>query len=399
MPHKPSFLLLFLLISFGSITAVAFTPALPEISLFFAVSTKTAALTIILFLVGYTIGQLLYGPLANRFGRKKALYFGIGLEIIASLLCVLAAPLHAFWLLVLARFLMALGACGGLKMSFTLVADTCTETQSRKIIAHLMMAFAVTPALGVAIGGFLAEHFFWTSVFYFMAAYGILLLLLTLSMQETAKALDQDALKWQKIIRKYAVTLTRPELPLSALLMGLGTAVVYLFASLAPFIAMQLMGLNPSQYGLWNLLPSLGVITGSQLAARLHHKLSAMQAIFIGAVIMLCGALVMFYAFLGGYHEAEFLFIPLLIMYIGMGFVYANASGIATAQCDDKSNASAMMSFINMGVATICVLLLNFIHNNSVMVLPVIYCILTGALLVFALILWLCTRHSKDVKH
>lgn len=384
---KPSFLLLFLLISFGSITAVAFTPALPAITQFFGISAKTAGLTITVFLIGYALGQLFYGPLANRFGRKTALYLGIGLEIAASMLCVMASPLHAFWLLITARFLMALGASVGLKMSFTLVADAYTQAESRKIIAHLMIAFAITPALGVAIGGFLVEHFAWVAAFYFMAGYGLLLLVLTFKMSETAKSLDLDALKFAKIINNYAATLRGFELPLAAILMGCGTSFVYLFASLAPFIAMEVMRLNPSQYGLWNLLPVAGVIVGSQLAALLSHTLSALKAILLGVVIMMIGSLIMFGAFLSGKIEALFLFMPLLIIYIGLGFVYSNASGMATAVLADKSNASAMMSFINMGVATVSVLSLNWIHSSSPFILPIVYCILVGSMFVFAFML------------
>lgn len=388
MQHKkPSFLLLFLLISFGSIAAVAFTPALPEIGVFFNVNAKVAGLTITLFLVGYAVGQLLYGPLANRFGRKIALYIGIGLEVVASLLCVVAAPLHAFWLLVLARLLMALGASVGLKMSFTLVADSYTQEESRKIISHLMIAFAITPALGVAIGGFLVEHFAWTSTFYFMAAYGLVILALTQRLSETAKSLDYDALKPPKIYAKYKATLARIELPIAALLMGIGTSFVYVFASLAPFIGMQTIGLSPAQYGMWNLLPVIGVIVGSQFSAYLSQAISPMKAIAIGIGIMLIGVLIMGTAFLSGVITALFLFLPLLIIYIGLGFIYPSASGIATAKIEDKSNASAMMSFINMGLTTLIVLVLGFVQVGAEILLPLVYCFLVGGAGVFALIL------------
>jgi predicted MFS family arabinose efflux permease len=383
---QPPFLLLLLLISFGSITAVAFTPALPQITQFFNISTREANLTITLFLVGYAVGQLIYGPLANRFGRKVALYMGITLEIIASIVCALAGPLQSFWLLVIARLFMALGASVGLKMSFTLVADTHTAEQARKTIAHLMIAFAITPALGVAIGGFLTEHFSWQASFYFMAAYGMILLTLCMRMQETAKNLDTHALKFNKIINKYAITLKTPTLSFAAFLMGSATAYVYVFVSVAPFIAMEIIGLSPAQYGLWNLVPMLGIILGSQLSAHMSGKLSAIQAILLGLSIMLVGILLMFAGFL---HTAQalFLFVPLLIIYMGMGFVYANASSIATGKLEDKSNASAMMSFINMGLATLCVLLISLIHITSALVLPLIYFALLALAFGFTLIL------------
>src|SRR6478672_5239599 len=89
-------LTLLLLISFASVNAVLFTPALPDITAFFAISENTAQQTITWFLVGYAIGQLIYGPIANRFGRKPALYAGISLQIFSSILCVAAAASHSY---------------------------------------------------------------------------------------------------------------------------------------------------------------------------------------------------------------------------------------------------------------------------------------------------------------
>src|SRR3990167_470523 len=105
--QKLPFITLLLLISFASVNAVLFTPALPNIANFFSIANDTAQQTISLFLIGYALGQLVYGPLANRYGRKPALYLGISLQIISSLLCVLAGITHQFWLLILGRFLLA----------------------------------------------------------------------------------------------------------------------------------------------------------------------------------------------------------------------------------------------------------------------------------------------------
>src|SRR5271156_684920 len=121
--HPLPLLTLLLMISFASVNAVLFTPALPNIAHFFAISDSTAQLTITWFLIGYALGQLLYGPLANRFGRKKALFVGIGLQIISSFICVASGLAHTYWLLVTGRLLLALGSGVGLKMAFTLVNE------------------------------------------------------------------------------------------------------------------------------------------------------------------------------------------------------------------------------------------------------------------------------------
>lgn len=382
---KPSFLILFLLISFGSVNAVLFTPALPQISTYFTINNNIVQLTITLFLVGYTVGQLLYGPLSNRYGRKIALYMGIILQIIASILCILSANLHAFWLLVTARLLMAVGASVGLKMSFTLVADSYPPEQATKTISQITIAFAVAPGLAVALGGFLTEHIGWQSCFYFLGLYGAYLLYLTYRMPETIDTLDYEALKISKIGYKYLRKLKNIQLIIGSLIMGCCTAIVYIFAALAPFIAMDLMHLHPSQYGLWNLLPPIGGIIGSQLSASFSKCLSSIQAIFLGISINILGLIIMIIAFTLHSLLPIWLFLPLLIIYMGISFIFANASTVVMQAVQDKSSGSAMMNFINMGLATFSVLLIGLITTQSSLLLAFIYSILIGLVLLLTM--------------
>lgn len=389
MPNteKPHFILLFLLISFASVSAALFTPALPAISAYFNVSASEAALTMTLFLIGYAFGQLLYGPLANRFGRKKALYFGLSLAITSSLICAFSADFHSFWLLVCARFTMALGASVGLKMTFTLISETHTPESATKLIAKLMIAFAITPGLGVALGGFLSSHFNWQACFYFLAAYGLVLLILSFGAPETATQLDFDALKPSKIFKKYRAEFSNKNLAISSLIMGCGTSTVYLFAAIAPFVAMNVMHLNPEQYGLWNLLPPLGIILGSQLCSLTAKKLNHFQAIFIGVSIACCGALLMLFAAAANFLHAILLFLPLFIMNIGISFVFSNASSLAMQGAHDKPSGSAVMNFLNMGTATACVLSLGLFVNLSFLFLAKYYILLLIVALILSVVL------------
>ena len=185
MPIRLPFFTLLLLISFASVNAVLFTPALPSIADFFNITDSMAEKTITWFLVGYTFGQLLYGPIANRFGRKPALFVGIGLQLFSSLLCVFAGYLHVYWLLVLGRFFLALGSGVGLKMTFTFVNESYESKIASQKIAYLMLAFAIIPGLSVALGGLLITYFDWTSCFYAGGVYGLILLCLVSNKNDT----------------------------------------------------------------------------------------------------------------------------------------------------------------------------------------------------------------------
>ena len=177
-------LILMLLISFASIGAVAFTPGLPMIATYFSISSQKAGFTVIWYLVGYTIGQLIYGPLANRFGSKKTLVISASIEMLGAAGCISSGYMHSFEVLVISRFIMALGAGGGLTLSFTILSKLSSVKDSARLISLLTVALAVTPGIGVFIGGMLVSGFGWTSSFYFMFVYGLVVLLLSLALPE-----------------------------------------------------------------------------------------------------------------------------------------------------------------------------------------------------------------------
>lgn len=375
MQTKLPFFTLLLLISFASVNAVLFTPALPNITHFFDITEDFAQQTITWFLIGYALGQLVYGPIANRFGRKPALYAGISLQIVSSLLCVLAGVIHEFWLLVIARFFLALGSGVGLKMTFTLVNECYEPKIASQKISYLILAFAITPGLGVALGGMLNTYYGWTSCFYAGAIYGLMLLFFVARLPETQKTLNLSALKVKHLLHEYSSQFKNTQLISGGLLMGGSTCFVYVFAAVAPFIAINIFGLNSTEYGMANILPPIGLILGSIVSARLTKKYSLESIIKIGIWIASLGALLMSMAMIMHFPVLFSLFLPMIIIYFGLCFVLANASTIAMSQVSDKAHGSAVMNFINMGLATVVVLSIGFLPMKALL-LPVIYIIL-----------------------
>lgn len=376
----PSFLTLFLMISFASVNAVLFTPALPAIAHFFSITHHKAEGLITLFLIGYALGQLIYGPFANRFGRKPTLYAGIILQILSSFLCIVSGMLHTYFILVLSRFLLALGSGVGLKMTFTLVNEYYKPEIASQKIAYLMMAFAITPGLGIALGGILNTYFGWESCFYASAIYGLLLLLLVIKIQETQNILDYNALKISHLLKAYHTQFRNHKLVAGGLLMGTSTAFIYIFAAAAPFIAITLLGMSSTDYGVANILPPIGLIAGSLVSARLAKKHPLSYIIRMGIGIVFIAILLMIFAMLIISHSAiASLFLPMILIYFGLSLILPNASAIAMGQTSDKAHGSAVMNFINMGLATIAVLSLGF-FPMSIILLPVFYFILTGAM-------------------
>lgn len=369
------FLTLLLLISFASVNAVLFTPALPTIAKFFEISDSTMQLTISWFLIGYAMGQLIYGPLANRFGRKYALYVGISLQIASSLLCIVSASMHSFAILVVGRFLLALGSGVGLKMTFTLINESFDPKEASQKTSYLMLAFAITPGMAVALGGFLTAHLDWTSCFYAGAMYGTLILLLSMKLPETCKKLDMHALEITHLCSSYAAQFKNSKLISGGLIMGACTSFIYIFAAISPFIAIDLFEMNSESYGLANLLPPVGLLVGSLASAQLVKHYSLIKLIKLGILITICCVIFMFILCMLQTPILFSLFIPMILIYFGLCFILANASSIAMSHTQDKAHGSAVMSFINMGFATLLVLMLGIFHV-SLILLPCIYFLL-----------------------
>lgn len=369
------FFTMLLLISFASVNAVLFTPALPAIRDYFHISENSAQQTITWFLVGYALGQLLYSPIANRYGRKPALRIGISIQIVSSLICVIGGYLHLYWLLVMGRFLLALGSGVGLKMTFTLVNETYEPKLASQTLSYLMLAFAITPGLSVALGGVLITYFDWMSCFYVGALYGIILLFLTMRLPETLKTVDLNALQWSHLWRGYYHQLSHRQLLLGGLLVGSSTCFIYVFASLSPFIAMNLFGMDSFAYGLANILPSIGLLLGSLVGAQLIKNYSLQWMLKIGVAITSIGSIALYGLVYMNLSPVISLFIPMIPIYFGLCFVFSNASVVALEKTKDKAHGSAMMSFLNMGFATVVILAAEH-FEVSTLLLPQIYVIM-----------------------
>ncbi len=370
---EPSLWILLLLVSFASISAVLFTPSLPELTQKLQITPSEAQFTITIFLVGYALGNLPYGPLANYLGRKSAIYVGIMLALAGSALIVLVAFVGLFWLFILGRFLLALGSSVGITLAYTIIGDIYKKKALTKKISYFMLVFAIGPSASVALGGFLTAHFGWVSCFYFLIAYSLFLLIATSYLPETIKKLDRDALILKKIREGYCAKLKNKTLITASVLMGLGSSTIYLFASEAPFVGISYIGLTPEAYGLLNFIPPAGMIVGSILVNILAGKKEPFSVILLGIFIALSSSLVMLGLFLLGSISLWSLFLPMPFIYIGDTLVFSNASSFAMTYARNKSNGSAVMNCINLAMCVLILLAVEALASHHLLVMPITF--------------------------
>lgn len=370
---KPSLLTLIVLISYGSIGAALFTPAIPAVMDRFGIDASKAQLTIMIYLVGYSLGQLIYSPLAKAFGRKSALYSGIVVSLIGTVLCATSGPVDSFSLLVTARLISALGASVGLSLTFLIISDYFYEKHARKVTAYTMLAFAVIPGVAIALGGFFVAYLGWESCFYFLILYALFTLFLVYRLEETSLEKEKDATKVQKIFAAYKRDFKNKILVLYSIMIGLTTAIIYVFAATVPVIVIKMMGVSPDTFGLMNLIPAAGYFIGNFAAARLSNHFKIKTVLKSGIVLMGIGVVILAILLYFGFGRPLTLFFPMFIVYFGVPLFYSNAAVLATFRVPDKPNASSIMSFLNIGGAVMGLIVIELLHGNPIYTMPSVF--------------------------
>jgi DHA1 family bicyclomycin/chloramphenicol resistance-like MFS transporter len=285
------------LIAFAPLSIDMYLPGLPEIAREFAVSGGVAQYTLAAYFVGMAIGQLLYGPLADRFGRKPPLYFGMALYTVASLACVVAPNVEA---LIAWRFAQALGGCAGVVVPLAMVADRFDQQGSARALSRLMLVMGVAPILAPVLGSFVVAHWSWRAIFGLLAAGGFLALLAARFL--LAESLPSDARHVAGVraaLGRYGALLVQRDFLGYALIGGFASAGMFAYIAGSSFVFIDLFGLSPQQYGAVFGANALGLIMASQVnhallgqwrsAQLLKAALMAMAVLGLAAVGMALG--------------------------------------------------------------------------------------------------------------
>lgn len=374
---KPHLFCLILLISFPSVATVLISPALPAISHFFQVSNGYAQQLITIFVIGYAVGQLIYSPFANRFGRKIAIYLGLSLYLFSCLLCLVGIYSHSLEIIFLGRFLMALGASVGMIISFTMINDFYYPEQARSVVGYTVLAYAFMPAVAIALGGFITSHLSWIDCFYFYLFYGVVILLVSTRLPETLMLKKHDALKIKSILLSYYHALSTWRLVLFSMIYGLMSAFIYIVASGGPFIGINKIGLTPQDYGLLLLIPYSGQVIGALVAGTMSSRLSGYQVMGLGYSSTIFGSIFMLICFLFNWINIFSLMAPIFFIMMGLPMTYSTVTVMALVGYEDKATGSAIMSFITMFVTLVATFILTILPGKNPLMMPLLFMVVS----------------------
>ena len=355
----PAFHLFWLLsyISIASVSAAIITPALPVIQIHFGISFDTVEWLVSAFLIGYVLGQLVYGPLANRFGRLQSLRIGLVINIVGIVLCIFSVSFGTYWLLIIGRLITALGAASGLACTVMLINEWLPESQRNTAMSYAIISFAFGMGSSVVLGGLITQYIHWEFCFYFLLFHGIIMLYGTRLFSETL--LVPKSIRLRTVLHDYASALTSAKLLVFSAVMGSCTAVSYCFSAVGPQIAHQRFMLSAAEYGYWNTINIMGMLAGGLLGKELLGRLSLSQVLTVGLVGVGIGVSNLYLIWIFESDSVVWFFISTSSLFLFSSFLYAGGSLIASNALEDKASAASMMSFCNMFFATICLILMS----------------------------------------
>jgi DHA1 family bicyclomycin/chloramphenicol resistance-like MFS transporter len=359
----------------GTLGMHVIIPALPATARALNMSIGTAQLTITLYLIGLAIGQLLYGPLSDSFGRRPVLLAGLSLFTGASIVTALA-PNAA--LLIVARILQSIGGCAGLVLGRAAVRDGASADKAAGQLALLTLVMAMVPAVAPAIGGYITAYIDWRASYVLLALFGgTTLVACGLLMPETYS--PQGAPRRSMVIA-YARLLRSPRFLGYAVGGACSTTAFYGFMSASPFIFENQLHQPTQRVGLYYLLLMFGVAAGSLGANRVAGRLPVRTALRIANSLGIVGAALFALADAGNVLSVLTVVAPVSLFMVGAGMASPFAlAGSVSVNPQAIGAASGMYGFIQMSYGMLCTVVVETWHPGAIY--PVAAVLLGSALL------------------
>ena len=360
----------FTVLILGSLTALGpfsidmYLPGFPAIARSLHTTTAQVSLSLSSFFIGLAAGQLLYGPLLDRFGRKKPLYIGLVVYLITSAGCYFCKDIDT---LIILRFLQAIGACSASVASMTMVRDIFPLDQNAKIFALLILILGASPMIAPTAGGYITEAWGWHLIFVVLGAMALVILLTVIFfLPESYKPNPNHSLKPGPIVNSFLTVIKEPQFYTYAFAGAFSFASLFVYVSASPIVFMEVFKVSAKTYGWIFAALSIGFIGASQVNNLLLKKYKSEQIIWVAlsaqvimALIFLIGSYYSWYG-LGGTIAITF------IMLCCVGTLNPNASALSLAPFEHNAGtASALLGALQLGLGALMTLGIGIFKSQS----------------------------------
>ena len=372
----------------GTLAMHIFVPALPEAARDLGASVGAMQTTMSVYILGLAVGQLAYGPLSDRFGRRPVLMAGLVLYAIAGLAAAIVPDVHS---LIVARLLQALGGCAGLVIGRAIVRDTALPQEAARRLALMNLMVVIGPGAAPLVGGVLASSLGWRSIFFALAFLGFVNLLCSWRLLPESKAPSPTS-AISSLAHNYGRLLRSPAFLGYAVGGGCATTSMYAFIGASPFIFAHQLDRPDYEVGLYPALTMVGVSIGSIAATRLIPRLPIDRLAVWANLLSVLASLVFLGAVLSGHLSVPLAIGPMIVF--GMGAGVASPAALAQAVSVNPAvigSASGLYGFSQMGVGAICAALVGT-GSNPALAAAII---LVGAGMIGQTAFWIALRHRS----
>jgi DHA1 family bicyclomycin/chloramphenicol resistance-like MFS transporter len=364
-------LLLGSLSGLGPLAIDMYLPSFPAIEAEFHATPSAVERTLAVYFLGLALGQLVYGPLGDRVGRKKPLYVGLTVFILASLGCAFSTGVHSLLAL---RFCQALGGCAEMVMARAIVRDRFHERDAARVFSSLMLVMGVAPILAPLVGGQLVVHVGWRWVFGIIAGFAALCLAaVTFGLPESLPVERREKRSVMEVVTVYGQLVRHRGLIAHSVAGSLILAGVFAYVAGSPFLFIQLFHVRPEHFGLFFGTNAAGLIAGSQVNGFLVRRADP-RKVLRGALIVAAVAgstlLAMAATHTGGFVG---ILVPLFAFLCCFGFVVPTSTALAMAPHGRVAgNASAVLGSIQFLVGGSGGLAVSLLHNGTAVPMTVV---------------------------
>ncbi|WP_433596251.1 multidrug effflux MFS transporter [Lysinibacillus xylanilyticus] len=378
----PSLLLMIVLVAFPQISETIYSPSLPDISEALNASNRSVQLTLSIYFIGFAIGVFCWGWISDFIGRRPAMLGGLIFYSIGSFMCFYAETIT---FLLVSRFIQAFGAATGSIITQTILRESVSGSKRHAMFAQISAVIAFTPAVGPLIGGWVDQALGFRAVFFVLVAMSILLFIYAyFRLPETTDKTTRKRIAIFPVVKRIIFS---PRVLVFGLLIGGINGVLFSYYAEAPFIFIDHFNLSPGLYGFLGIIVALASIIGAMISKRLVNKYRPEKVIHLGSLVMTVGALLLLIVStlpLSNIVLLMGILVSIFITLLGSGIALPNCLSLALVSFQDViGTAGAIFSLGYYLLVSLITSGMSFLHNGSLMIMPLYFFILSMILLLF----------------
>lgn len=370
MPHtkiNKTFLIILLgiLAALGPFTIDMYLPGFKRIAENFGTDERHVTFTLTSYFIGIAVGQLVYGPIVDKYGRKKPLLAGLLIYVLAAIGCALSPNIET---MIGMRLLQALGGCVGMVASNAIISDVYEKDRRAKAFSSIMLVMGVAPLIAPSAGSLLLEKADWNYIFYFLAVFSfIVTCLIYFFLPETSLYMHSNKLRVKKITRDYLEIFKNKTFLFYTLAGSISMSVLFAYISSAAFVFLTVYELDQTTFSLIFAVNASGLISGSYINGLLtkyfnYIKIAKIASWVLSSVALIILLLVNFYPQIHYYWIVAGIFSVLFLI----GFVNPNATAASLAPFTGNAGAaSALGGAIRMGVGAMVAAAIGVFQGDS----------------------------------